>query len=145
MMTSIHQQWRSNMISLYPHWLKSRFRLSITVHHNLFFFACLLASPQILRWKGLSRFIPYLDLTHVGAFGTGSAPPFFFACYTFQVFVQVFGNWIFFLAVWWITKDKPVLFCDFNLIIMQPAVGIVQPAVGIVGVWSSVMGGALND
>jgi len=31
------------------------------------------ASPQILRGKGLSRFIPSLDPTHVGASGTGSA------------------------------------------------------------------------
>ena len=32
------------------------------------------ASPQILRGKGLSRFIPSPDPTHVGASGTGSAP-----------------------------------------------------------------------
>ena len=38
----------------------------------------------------------------------------------------------------WITNDKLVLFCNFDLIIMQPAVGIL-------GVWSSVMGEALND
>jgi len=31
------------------------------------------ASPQILRGKGLSRFIPSPDPTHVGASGTGSA------------------------------------------------------------------------
>ena len=32
------------------------------------------ASPQILRGKGLSRFILPPDPTHVGASGTGSAP-----------------------------------------------------------------------
>jgi len=32
------------------------------------------ASPQILRGKDLSRFIPSPNPTHVGAFGTGSAP-----------------------------------------------------------------------
>jgi len=31
------------------------------------------ASPQILRGKGLSWFIPSPDPTHVGASGTGSA------------------------------------------------------------------------
>ena len=31
------------------------------------------SSPQILRGKGLSRFIPSPDPTHVGASGTGSA------------------------------------------------------------------------
>ena len=43
------------------------------------------ASPQILRGKGLSRFIPSPDPTHVGASGTGSAP-FLLGCWRVAVY-----------------------------------------------------------